>query len=99
MANIIEKYFEISKKFDLNFAQMSIKFCEIQKFITSTIIGATTIEQLKTNVESVNVAFEKETIKERENGSKARKREIDRLPMSTAYIYLIDLVQREPRNI
>jgi len=67
VANIIEKYFEISKKFDLNFAQMSIKFCEIQKFITSTIIGATTIEQLKTNVESVNVALEKEVIKEINN--------------------------------
>ena len=30
---VIEKYFNISKKFDLNFAQMSIKFCEIQKFL------------------------------------------------------------------
>ena len=67
VANIIEKYFKISKKFDLNFAQMSIKFCEIQKFITSTIIGATTMEQLKTNVESVNVAIEKEAIKEINN--------------------------------
>jgi len=67
VANIIEKYFKISKKFDLNFAQMSIKFCEIQKFITSTIIGATTIEQLKTNTESVNVTLEKEVIKEINN--------------------------------
>jgi|TARA_Y100000031_G_scaffold150605_1_gene190345 aryl-alcohol dehydrogenase-like predicted oxidoreductase len=66
-ANIIEKYFNISKKFDLNFAQMSIKFCEIQKFITSTIIGATTMEQLKTNIESVNVTLEKEVIKEINN--------------------------------
>ena len=66
-AEVIEKYFNISKKFDLNFAQMSIKFCEIQKFITSTIIGATTMEQLKTNIESVNVALEKEVIKEINN--------------------------------
>ena len=65
--NIIEKYFNISKKFDLNFAQMSIKFCEIQKFITSTIIGATTMEQLKINIESVNVTLEKEVIKEINN--------------------------------
>ena len=64
---IIEKYFNISKKFDLNFAQMSIKFCEIQKFVTSTIIGATTMEQLKTNIESVNVNLDKEVIKEINN--------------------------------
>ena len=66
-AEVIEKYFNISKKFDLNFAQMSIKFCEIQKFITSTIIGATTMEQLKTNIESVNVNLDKEVIKEINN--------------------------------
>ncbi len=64
VSNIIEKYFNISKKYNLNFAQMSIKFCEIQKFITSTIIGATTMEQLKTNIESVNVVINKELIKE-----------------------------------
>ncbi len=61
---VIEKYFNISKKFDLNFAQMSIKFCEIQKFVTSTIIGATTMEQLKTDIESVNVDLSEEIIKE-----------------------------------
>ena len=66
-AEVIEKYFNISKKFDLNFAQMSIKFCEIQKFITSTIIGTTTMEQLKINIESVNVTLEKEVIKEINN--------------------------------
>ena len=67
VARVIEKYFDISKKFDLNFAQMSIKFCEIQKFVTSTIIGATTMQQLKTNIESVNVDLDKEVIKEINN--------------------------------
>jgi aryl-alcohol dehydrogenase-like predicted oxidoreductase len=61
---IIEKYHDISKKFDVNFAQMSIKFCEIQPFMTSVIIGATTMEQLKTNVESVNVNLKDEIIQE-----------------------------------
>ena len=64
VSNIIEKYFNISKKYNLNFAQMSIKFCEIQKFITSAIIGATTMEQLKTNIESVKVNLDDEVIKE-----------------------------------
>ncbi len=64
VSSIIEKYFNISKKFDLNFAQMSIKFCEIQPFMTSVIIGATTMEQLKINIESVNVNLSDENITE-----------------------------------
>ncbi len=59
----VEEYYKISKKYDLNFAQMSIKFLEIQPFVTSVIIGATTMEQLKTNIESVNVDLNNELIK------------------------------------
>jgi len=55
---------DIAKKFDLNFAQISIKFCEIQKFLTSVIIGATTMEQLKINIESVSVNLKEEILKE-----------------------------------
>jgi len=61
---VIEKYFNIAKKFSLDFAQMSIKFCEIQPFMTSVIIGATTMEQLKINIESVNVNLSVENITE-----------------------------------
>ena len=61
---VIEKYYNIAKKFSLDFAQMSIKFCEIQKFLTSVIIGATTMEQLKINIESVSVNLEDEILKE-----------------------------------
>ena len=60
---VIDKYFDIAKKFNLDFAQMSIKFCEIQKFLTSVIIGATTMEQLKSNIESVNVNLTEEIIR------------------------------------
>ena len=60
----IEEYYNISQKFNLDFAQMSIKFCEIQPFVTSVIIGATTMQQLKTNVESVNVKLNNEIINE-----------------------------------
>ena len=61
---VIEKYYDIAKKFSLDFAQMSIKFCEIQKFLTSVIIGATTMEQLKINIESVNVNLGDKILKE-----------------------------------
>ena len=64
---VIEKYFNIAKKFNLDFAQMSLKFCEIQPFMTSVIIGATTMEQLKINIESVNVNLSDEIIKDINN--------------------------------
>ena len=43
---------------------MSLKFCELQPFMTSIIIGATTMEQLKTDIESVNVNLSEDVIKE-----------------------------------
>ena len=64
---VIEKYFNLAKKFNLDFAQMSLKFCEIQPFMTSVIIGATTMEQLKKNTESVNVNLNDEIIKDINN--------------------------------
>merc|ERR1711969_518263 len=60
---VIEKYFDIAKKFNQDFAQMAIKFCEIQKFLTSVIIGATSMEQLKIDIESVNVNLTDEILK------------------------------------
>ena len=60
----IEKYHEIANKHELNFAQMSLKFCELQPFVTSVIIGATTMDQLKTDIESVNINLSEEVINE-----------------------------------
>ena len=66
----VEDYYKISKKYNLDMSQMSIKFCEDQDFMTSVIIGATTMEQLKTNVESVKVNLDSEVIKEINNVQK-----------------------------
>ena len=59
-----EQYYNIAKKYKLDFAQMSLKFCELQPFVTSVIIGATTMDQLKTDIESVNVDLNEEILKE-----------------------------------
>ena len=64
LKNAVEEYYKISEKYNLDMSQMSLKFCEIQPFMTSVIIGATTMEQLKTDVESVNVKLTDEIIKE-----------------------------------
>ena len=66
----IEEYYKISKEFNLDFSQMSLKFCEIQKFMTSVIIGATTMGQLKTNIKSVNLKLTDEILKKINNVQK-----------------------------
>ena len=63
-AKAVDAYFEIAKKNNIDFTQMSLKFCEIQPFVTSVIIGATTMDQLKTNIESVNINLSEEVINE-----------------------------------
>jgi len=64
MEKAVEEYYKISKKYNLDLSQMSLKFCEVQNFMTSVIIGATTMDQLKTDVESVNVNLSEDIIKE-----------------------------------
>jgi len=64
MEKSVEEYYKISKKYNIDMSQMSIKFCEAQNFMTSVIIGATTMEQLKTDIESVNVNLSDDIIKE-----------------------------------
>ena len=60
----IEKYNKIANNHGLNFAQMSLKFCELQPFVTSVIIGATTMDQLKTDIESVHINLSDDVINE-----------------------------------
>jgi aryl-alcohol dehydrogenase-like predicted oxidoreductase len=60
----VEAYYEVAKKYRLDLAQMSLKFLEIQPFVTSVIIGATTMGQLKTNIESVNINLTEDIITE-----------------------------------
>jgi aryl-alcohol dehydrogenase-like predicted oxidoreductase len=60
----VDAYYKISKKYNLDMSQMSLKFIEMQPFVTSVIIGATTIKQLKINIESINIELTDEIINE-----------------------------------
>jgi aryl-alcohol dehydrogenase-like predicted oxidoreductase len=42
---------------------LSLAFIEQQSFVTSTIIGATTMEQLKENIDSIQVSLSDEILK------------------------------------
>ncbi|SHI41230.1 aldo/keto reductase [Algibacter luteus] len=50
-----KRYLKIAEENNLTLAQMSLAFVNQQPFVTSTIIGATNLEQLKENIGSVNV--------------------------------------------
>lgn len=60
----IKRYLDIAEKHNLNFAQMSLAFINSRDFLTSTIIGATTMNQLKENIESINFDLANEVVKE-----------------------------------
>ncbi len=59
-----ERYVNIARRHNLVPAQMALAFVNQQPFVTSNIIGATTIEQLQTNIESIYVKLSEEVIKE-----------------------------------
>jgi aryl-alcohol dehydrogenase-like predicted oxidoreductase len=59
-----EMYVDIAKKYEIDPAQMAIRFCDVQPFMTSTIIGATKMTQLKTCIDSVHLDLTKEILKE-----------------------------------
>lgn len=58
------EYLKIAKKYGYTLAQMSLAFVNQQKFVTSNIIGATNMDQLKENIDSVELILPKECIKE-----------------------------------
>ncbi|GHA35784.1 oxidoreductase [Salinimicrobium marinum] len=58
------RYVELAKKFDLKPAQMALAFVNQQPFVISNIIGATKMEQLKENIESINVELWEEILTE-----------------------------------
>ena len=60
----IEEYYKIAKKNNLSLTEMSLAFINSRSFLTSNIIGATNMEQLKENIGSVEVNFNKEIIEE-----------------------------------
>jgi aryl-alcohol dehydrogenase (NADP+) len=60
----VAAYAEIARKHNIKLAQLAIAFVRSRWFVTSTIIGASTIEQLKENIESVNVVLDKDILAE-----------------------------------
>ena len=60
----VEEYFKVAKKHKISLAQLSLAFVNQQSFVTSNIIGATTMKQLEENIGSVNIKLSTEIIDE-----------------------------------
>lgn len=60
----IAAYAEIAKKYDLTPATMALAYINSRSFLTANIIGATNMEQLKENIDSIEVTLDKECIRE-----------------------------------
>ena len=50
-----ERYVELARKFGVDAAQMALAYVTSRPFVTSTIIGATTMEQLSSNIASIQL--------------------------------------------
>ncbi|MDZ7823961.1 MAG: aldo/keto reductase [Ahrensia sp.] len=60
----ISAYLDIAKRHGLDPSQMAIAFCISRPFMTSTIIGATAMDQLKTNIAAKDVTLSSEVMAE-----------------------------------
>jgi len=57
-----DEYFKLAKENDLTMVQLAQSFVNSRPFVTSNIIGATTMEQLKENIDSINIELSDEII-------------------------------------
>jgi aryl-alcohol dehydrogenase-like predicted oxidoreductase len=58
----VAAYVAIARGHGLDPAQMALAFVNRQRFVTSTLIGATTMEQLRTNLGSADVRLADDTV-------------------------------------
>ena len=57
-----KKYLQLAKDYNISLTKMSLAFINQQPFVTSNIIGATNLEQLKENINSINVELSDELL-------------------------------------
>lgn len=60
-------YVDLAQSNNLSPAQMALAFVNNRDFVTSNIIGATSMEQLKENIESIHMQLSDEVLKEIDN--------------------------------
>ena len=59
-----EKYLKLANKLNMTLTELSLAFVNQRSFVTSTIIGATSMEQLQENIGSIEITLSEESLKE-----------------------------------
>ncbi|MBA4821565.1 NADP(H)-dependent aldo-keto reductase [Pantoea ananatis] len=62
----VAEYVALAQKYQLDPSQMALAFVRQQPFVSSTLLGATTLDQLKINIDSANVTLSNEVLEELE---------------------------------
>lgn len=65
--NAVNKYAEVAKKHGLSLTEMSLAFINQQPFLTSNIIGATNLNQLKENMDSIHISLSDDVLQDIES--------------------------------
>lgn len=60
----VDAYIAVAEKHGLDVCQMALAFVNMQPFVTANIIGATTMEQLKSNIASIDLQLSQEVLQE-----------------------------------
>ncbi|MCL4678632.1 MAG: aldo/keto reductase [Alphaproteobacteria bacterium] len=60
----VRAYMAVAKKHKLDVCQMALAFVNSRPFVTANIIGATTMQQLKANIDSVDLALSPEVLRD-----------------------------------
>ncbi len=60
--NAVEAYIKVAEKHGLDVCQMALAFVNSRSFVTANIIGATSMEQLKSNIASIDLELSDEVL-------------------------------------
>jgi aryl-alcohol dehydrogenase-like predicted oxidoreductase len=60
----VKKYVALANQYELETCQMALAFVNDQAFVTSTLIGATNLQQLKNNIDSISLKLPAEVYRE-----------------------------------
>ncbi|GAB5398652.1 MAG: NADP(H)-dependent aldo-keto reductase [Aureisphaera sp.] len=59
-----KKYNAIAKKYGMSLSQMALAFVNERPFVTSNIIGATSLDQLSENIDSIHISLSEEVLRD-----------------------------------
>ena len=60
----VEAYFELAQKNGMSLTQLALAFVNDRPFVTSNIIGATNLEQLKENIDTAQLQLSPKVLEE-----------------------------------